>query len=108
MSLHRNYYIASLPLGGPGWALLFYTELIDGLLLVALAWVEDYRWEVRTVWRIWEVLSLETDSRALWSCATELDFLTACEVSCINLKTWLCGVALESTASLWILNTCSE
>ena len=87
---------------------LLHSELIDCCLAILLSWLEDHGWEVCTVWRIWEVLCFEANSRATWRCAAVLNLEACQEVACIDLNTRLCCPAFHGTSTLWFLNTNCE
>lgn len=88
--------------------LLFYSKLIHCLLCVLLTGIKNYRWEVRMVRRIGEVLCLKADSTATWECSTVLSLITISPVVAVNLNTRFSCVNLHCTSTYRLLDTCCK
>ena len=84
--------------------LFFYTELIHRLLLVTLTRIQYHTGEIGTVRCIWEVLCLQTYSRATRECCAISTLITTGIVGCVELHARLCRVALQRSSTLGIFD----
>ena len=88
--------------------LFFHSELIDCFLAIMPMWFEYYRWEIRMVGGVGEVLSLKTYSTATWESGSMLSFVSIGPVVCINLYTRLCCINFHSTSAYGLFNSCRK
>ena len=77
-------------------------------MLVLLTGIQNHRGEVRAVWRVGEVLSLEADCAAAGERSTMNTLVASGEVSGVELHAGLGGVALQGAAALGLGNSGSK
>ena len=62
--------------------MLFYnTEAVNSALSVVFTRIEHHAWEIAAVWRVWEVLSLQTDATSERICRAMCTLYSAFEVT---------------------------
>ena len=83
-------------------------ESVDSFLCIYLAWVEDHRREVGSVWRIREVLSFEAYRTAFRECSPVLSFISVSPVVCVHLHAGFCCPAFESSAAVRFSDACCK